>query len=282
MFVVSIIAGAIAAVAGFGIGSLLTPVLAASTGTKTAVALVALPHIVATALRLWMLGAAIDRQVLKTFGVASAVGGLAGALLHATFSSPVLSIVLGALLIFSGASEFIGLARRLRFRGPSALVAGVASGAFGGLVGNQGGIRTAALLRFDLGPRALIATATASALLVDLARTPVYMATSGAAIADHLGVVSLMSAGVVLGTLAGAPILRRLPAPLFRRVLAGLLIGLGAVLISGAFRSLAWAIFPLVPGTGPGLDLDPGGRIGAPLGGKIPRNRRERSGVLVR
>jgi hypothetical protein len=50
---IAIVAGAIAAVAGFGIGSLLTPAVAVSLGTKSAVAIVAVPHVVATTVRLW-------------------------------------------------------------------------------------------------------------------------------------------------------------------------------------------------------------------------------------
>lgn len=236
VLVVSVVAGAIAALAGFGIGSLLTPAVAISLGTKTAVALVALPHVAATALRLWVLRDMIDRRVLKTFGIASAVGGLTGALLHASFSSPVLSVVLGGLLIFGGSAELTGFVRHLRFAGPAAIAAGAASGTFGGLVGNQGGVRAAALMRFDLGPRALVATATASALLVDAARTPVYVASSGAEMVDHWTLVAGMCIGVVVGTLAGAPILRRIPERAFRRALAALLMALGLLLIGGALN----------------------------------------------
>ena len=42
---VSIVAGAIASVVGFGIGSLLTPVVAVHFGTDLAIASVALPHL---------------------------------------------------------------------------------------------------------------------------------------------------------------------------------------------------------------------------------------------
>ena len=51
VFVLAVLSGGTAAVAGFGIGSLLTPALAASFGTSTAVAAVAIPHAAATALR---------------------------------------------------------------------------------------------------------------------------------------------------------------------------------------------------------------------------------------
>jgi len=233
---VSVIAGAIAAVSGFGIGSLLTPVLALSVGTKIAVAMVALPHLAATALRLWMLRAWIDRGVLLTFGLASAAGGLVGSLLHAVVSSPFLAIVLGSLLVFGGTSELLDLARRLRLSGAWAVAAGALSGAFGGLVGNQGGIRSAALLRFGLDRRALVATATASAILVDAARTPVYLISTGAEVLDEWILVVSLMAGVLAGTLLGAPVLRRIPEAVFRRILAVLLIGLGVVLILGIGR----------------------------------------------
>lgn len=233
LIALSVLAGAVAALAGFGIGSLLTPALALSAGTKVAVAAVAVPHVVATTLRLWMLRRSIDRAVLVTFGVASAIGGLAGALLHAWVTSLALAAVLGVLLVFAGVSELTGLARRLRFPGGWSIVAGILSGGFGGLVGNQGGIRSAALLRFDLAPRALVATATASALLVDAARTPVYLLSSGAELLDRWPLILGLTAGVVVGTLAGAPVLRRIPDALFRRLLAALLVALGIMLVLG-------------------------------------------------
>jgi uncharacterized membrane protein YfcA len=52
LFLASILAGAIAALAGFGIGSFLTPLLALSVGTKEAVIAVSIPHLVATGTRL--------------------------------------------------------------------------------------------------------------------------------------------------------------------------------------------------------------------------------------
>jgi uncharacterized membrane protein YfcA len=82
----------------------------------------------------------------------------------------------------------------------------------------------------------LVATATASAILVDAARLPVYLVTEGAAMLERWPTVLLLTAGVVAGTLAGAPLLRRLPAPVFRRGLALLLVVLGLALIVGLGR----------------------------------------------
>ena len=87
--------------------------------------------------------------------------------------------------------------------GPWAVAAGMASGAFGGLVGNQGGIRAAALLHFGLSPAATVATATGIALAVDAARIPIYLATGGAVIADNWPYVVVGAMGVVVGHAAG-------------------------------------------------------------------------------
>ena len=60
---VGLIAAGIASVAGFGIGSLLTPTLALETGTKVAVAAIAIPHVIATAQRFWLLRRFVDRPL---------------------------------------------------------------------------------------------------------------------------------------------------------------------------------------------------------------------------
>jgi uncharacterized membrane protein YfcA len=72
---VSVVAGAIAAVTGFGIGSLLTPLLALQVDTRLAVAAISVPHVIGTAVRLWLLQGGIDRKVLWSFGIMSAAGG---------------------------------------------------------------------------------------------------------------------------------------------------------------------------------------------------------------
>ena len=72
---------------------------------------------------------------------------------------------------------------RARWGNRAAWIAGIVSGAFGGLVGNQGGIRTAAMLGFHIPRESFVATATAIALFVDGARLPVYLATQGREIA---------------------------------------------------------------------------------------------------
>lgn len=228
---VALLAGAVASVVGFGIGSLLTPLLAVRVGTRLAVAAISIPHFLATALRFWRLRHHVDRHVLVSFGITSAAGGLAGALLHNLANSRALAVVFGLLLIFVGVSELSGLSRRMRFHGAVAWVAGAVSGLFGGMVGNQGGIRSAALLGFDVRKEAFVATATAIGLVVDLARMPVYFATQAGEIASIWPLVALAAAGALVGTLLGEKVLRRIPERVFRGVVAVVLLALGVFMV---------------------------------------------------
>ena len=180
---VAFAAGAIASVSGFGIGSLLTPLLALRVETKLAVAAVSVPHFVATAYRFWLLRHQVDRNLLWSFGLMSAAGGLTGAVLSSYAASPVLSYIFGGLLVFTGFTGLTGLSEKMRFHGIVAWAAGFLSGLLGGLVGNQGGIRSAAMLGFNAPRDAFIATATVVGLIVDGARMPVYLFSQGRNIA---------------------------------------------------------------------------------------------------
>ena len=229
--IASLIAGAIAAVTGFGIGSLLTPVLALQTGTKLAVAAVAIPHFVGTLLRFWILRKHVDRRVVLGFGITSAIGGLIGALLNSWASSRVLGIVFGLLLVLAGLTELTGWIRRVRWGRSAAWIAGALSGLLGGMVGNQGGIRSASMLGFKVPKESFVATATAIALFVDVARLPVYLATQGREILALWPLLLLACAAVIVGTLLGARLLTRIPETAFRRVVAVLLLMLGVYMM---------------------------------------------------
>jgi uncharacterized membrane protein YfcA len=232
---VAVLAGAVAAVTGFGAGSLLTPALAVEAGTKLAVAAIAIPHFVGTAQRYWMLRRHVDRRILSGFGIASAVGGLSGALLGARFSGRGLAVVFGALLILAGITEFTGWMERVRWGKRAAWIAGAVSGVLGGLVGNQGGIRTAAMLGFSVPKESFVATATAIGLFVDGARLPVYLATQGHEITGIWPLVLTATGGVIIGTAFGTRLLGWVPQRVFRRVIAVLLVVLGlSMILTGA------------------------------------------------
>ena len=230
---VAVLSGATASIVGFGIGSLLTPTLATMIGMDLAVAAVALPHAVATALRCWRLRASIDWSVLKRFGLLSAGGGLAGALAYSRLDADQLSRVLGALLVLTALAQFSGLAARWRPGGAAVALLGLGSGFFGGIAGNQGGLRAAALTAFDLSPPAFVATSTATGLLVDAARAPVYLFVTGRTLLTWWPPIALATAGVVIGTLIGERILLGISRQTFVTIVSCAIGLLGVWLLMG-------------------------------------------------
>ena len=223
-----VVAGGLAAVAGFGIGSVLTPVLAVETGTRLAVAAVAIPHLIGSAQRLWLLRRHVDRRVLLGFGITSAIGGLLGALLQSIVAAPALAIVFGLALVATGVAELTGWMRHVRWSTRAAWVAGLVSGLLGGMVGNQGSVRSASLLGFDVPKESFVATATAIALFVDVARVPVYFVTQGSQILALWPLLLVATGSVLIGTLLGTRVLHRIDDKSFHRTVGVALLALGA------------------------------------------------------
>jgi uncharacterized protein len=230
---VAIIAGAIASIAGFGIGSILTPLISLQYGMKVAVTVVSVPHATATTIRFWKIRRQVDRRVFAGFGLMNAAGALAGVLVHSRVNSPLLSRLLGALLVFAGILGVTGYVGKLRFGRAASWVAGVLSRTFGGLVGNQESIRSAALPGLDIRRDAFVATAAGIALTVDAVRMPVYIIAGWQKMLDAWPVIVCAIAGVVLGTLSGVRVLRRIPEKAFRRTIAVILLAIGAALPAG-------------------------------------------------
>ena len=232
VLIVGVLSGATASVVGFGIGSLMTPLLAIRFGTTTAVALVTLPHAVATAVRCWRLRAHVDRRVLLRFGLLSAIGALSGALTYTRLGTGALTRVLGGLLILTAVAQLTGWASRWQPHGFAVALFGFGSGFFGGVAGNQGGLRSAALTAFGLSPLGFVATATATGLLVDAARTPVYVWHSGSVLLTLWVPILVATAGVLVGTVVGERVLMGLSPRRFGQTVGVAIGALGMWLLA--------------------------------------------------
>ena len=61
---------------------------------------------------------------------------------------------------------------------------------------------------------------------------PVYVVTERARLSGVAGLVAVATAGAIGGTLVGQRLLARIPEPLFRRVVAVLLLALGVYMLA--------------------------------------------------
>lgn len=225
------VTGAVAAVAGAGVDSLLTPLLSLEIDMRSAVLAMTAPHLVFNALRFWTIRSKLDRRIFRRFGLTSAAGALAGSLLHMKVTSGWITGVFAVLLILAGAFGATGFADRIHLGRRGAYTGGVLSGFFGGLTGEQGGLRAAALLGFDISKEAFVATATAAALVVDAVRIPVYVATRWGDLGDVVLPSGAATIGVAVGALLGQRLLRKVPQSKFSRVVSIVLLVIGALLV---------------------------------------------------
>jgi len=99
-------------------------------------------------------------------------------------------------------------------------VLGALSGFFGGVVGNQGGLRAAALSAFGLKPTVFVATSTVIGVMIDLVRMPVYLYRAGGEVARIWPLVALAVVGVLAGTLVGERVLLGLSRERFRQIVS--------------------------------------------------------------
>ena len=162
--------------------------------------------------------------------MASAAGGILGAFALFRFESEA-RVILGLLLLATGVAGLTGWNRNVTPSSIASTVLGALSGLFGGLAGNQGGLRAAALSAYRLTPAQFVATSTAVGLMVDAARMPVYLARGSGRLSELAVPIAIATVGVLVGTIAGERLLLRLTRSQFTKIVSILIAALGAWLL---------------------------------------------------
>jgi uncharacterized membrane protein YfcA len=222
--------GTMMAVAAAGIDSLLVPLFSLEYDFKLAVASIALPHFTAGALRTWQLRKDIQRRLFLRFGIVCALASFAGALVQERFDTDVITYVFAALLVVSGLLGFTGILERKHQGKAAAWIAGGASGFFGGLCGEQGGLRAVGLMGLGLSKEEFVATGAAVGVLGDLMRLPVYAVRQWSELPQTALPTAGAVVGVVLGIFIGKRLLKKLPADRFGRVVSAVIVVVGVLL----------------------------------------------------
>lgn len=175
---------------GFGLGTILLPVMGLFFPVHVAVALTGVVHLSNNLFKLLLVGRYADRPTTLRFGIPSVAGGLLGAWALSAMSEQapwftwawgarqfevsLIKVVIGLLMVLFALQELTPAGRQMRF-GPRFLyLGGLVSGFFGGLSGHQGALRSAFLINLGLDKSAYIATGVLIACLVDGIRLPVY------------------------------------------------------------------------------------------------------------
>ncbi|MFZ5811462.1 MAG: TSUP family transporter [Thermodesulfobacteriota bacterium] len=246
----ALVASALTLFSGFGLGTILTPVMTLFFPVEAAVAMTGLVHFANNIVKLAFFGRAASLPVVLRFGLPAMAASLAGAWLLVRLSdlaplstyeafgrtltvTPV-KLLVGLLMAGFAVLELSG-GRGKRAYGAAYLpLGGVVSGFFGGLSGHQGAFRSAFLLGAGLAKEAFIATGVVLACLVDATRLSVYAGLSGSeAVADNPYLVLMASLAAFAGVFIGGRMLRKTTIKTVRALVAIMLLGLSGALCLG-------------------------------------------------
>lgn len=246
----ALVASGLTLFSGFGLGTILTPVMAIFFPIEAAVAMTALVHFANNLFKLVLFARKADRGVCLRFGLPAVAASFGGAALLVWLSDlPALGsyalwgrtmvvtpvkLVVGLLI---GAFSLLELGQALKGRGlpPSWLAfGGLVSGFFGGLSGHQGAFRSAFLLRLGLSKEAFIATGVVVACLVDATRLTVYAGHLAAPeVSGSLPLLAAATGCAFVGAFAGARLVRKMTIGTLHRLVGGMLLVLSALLAAG-------------------------------------------------
>ncbi|MEZ4332428.1 MAG: sulfite exporter TauE/SafE family protein [Myxococcota bacterium] len=236
---------------GFGLGTLLMPVVALFFPIEIAIAMTAVVHLANNLFKGGLLGRHASRGVVLRFGLPAVVAAFGGALLLGRLAdaAPVVEYgFLGAHLELTRLGLVVGLAilafvalelspRFVAFAVDAKWLplGGVASGFFGGLSGHQGAFRSMFLLKAGLDKKSFVATGVLVSILVDLARTSVY----GVEFLAHRAAIDWALVGCATvaafaGAWLGARWLEKVTIVTVRRMVSVMLVVIAIGMMSGA------------------------------------------------
>ncbi len=165
-------------VCGFGISTLLIPILLFWYPTHTVLILVGFLHLLTNLNKILLLTKSIDWRLFMWLGIPAIFMSILGAHLTSLIDRELFLRVLGIVLFLYVFSSIFYLHIKLS-RGPiTSIIAGSVYGFIEGMTGIGGVLRVSLFYGYNLSPSTFIATSGLLALLVDIARVSTYLRSS--------------------------------------------------------------------------------------------------------
>lgn len=175
---------------GFGLGTLLTPIMMIFFPVEVAIALTGVVHFSNNLFKLVLVGKNFDKEVVLRFGIPAVLFAFIGALIliqipnmqhiysyqlfEKTFEVFPMKLIVAIFMLFFAVVDLIPFFNNLQFDKNKLPIGGALSGFFGGLTGAQGALRSAFLIRAGLSKESFIATTVVISSFVDFTRLGVY------------------------------------------------------------------------------------------------------------
>jgi uncharacterized membrane protein YfcA len=223
---VAFVASLLTFFSGFGLGTILLPAFAIFFPLPLAITMTALVHLVNTLFKIAIMGKYAAKDLVLRFGIPALVFSFVGALLftHSAglgwitqyslgdhhFEITWIKLILATVILVFTLLELIPATRFFKFEPKWISWGGALSGFFGGLSGHQGALRSMFLATLNLSKENFIGSSAVIALLIDLARIPVYsnslLETNGSL---HWPLLCLVTLSALGGTWIGRRYLKK-------------------------------------------------------------------------
>jgi uncharacterized membrane protein YfcA len=235
---------------GFGLGTLMLPVMALFFPVDLAVIATAIVHLANNLFKFGLVYKHIHFHTLWRFGLPAIVSAFLGAYLlrlmgqlptiaeytlnGKVFSISALKVVIGLVMIFFAIIELSNRFSKWQVSQNYLPVGGIISGFFGGLSGHQGAFRAAFLAKAGLTKEQFVGTSNAIAILIDVTRLSTYF-TGFYLLTNELKqpVIYVAIIAAFLGTIIGQQLMKKVTLTFIQRTVAILLITMGTLLIAG-------------------------------------------------
>jgi uncharacterized membrane protein YfcA len=197
------LAAALTVPAGFGLSTILTPLILFLLPVHEAVAVVAIVHCAHNAGKYIALKDAVDFNAFRRYGIWLVGGSVVGALLQNQVPNDPLLLLVGIFLVVLPVLTISGKWTGYSIPEANDRLGGFGSGFMGGLSGHQGALRAMFLTTRLPDKMAYAATASVLALCVDLSRIPVYFFFRTEEISNEMPLIVILVISALLGVRMG-------------------------------------------------------------------------------
>jgi len=247
--IVAFLAALLTFFSGFGLGTILTPVMLIFFPPEIAISLTGIVHFSNNIFKLSIIGNQFNKEVLIKFGIPAVLFAFVGSyalffisndnlftynLLGNNMNVSYLQFIIAFILIAFALIDLIPFFKRLKFNKSILPLGGILSGFFGGLTGNQGALRSAFLIKMDLDKTVFIATTVVISFFVDLTRIGVYISNiKDFEISNYvvLGLVATLSA--IIGSYIGFNSIKKITLNYIRNLVAVMILLIAFLLLLG-------------------------------------------------
>ncbi|QCD52610.1 sulfite exporter TauE/SafE family protein [Campylobacter sp. RM16192] len=233
---------------GFGLGTLLMPVMAIFFPVDIAVAITAIVHFSNNIFKGALFARSINKDILLRFGVLAMIFSFIGALtlnalgsakilfnykiLDMNFQVDTIKFIIGFLILIFVFIDIMPQFKNIKFEPKFLPSGGILSEFFGGLSGHQGAFRSMFLIKCNMPKEQFVATGIFIAIMVDISRLIVYGA-NFSNIDENLYLALIATVFAFIGSFFGAKLIKKVTIDFIKIIIFILLIFIALSMMTG-------------------------------------------------